>query len=362
MAIPASAQHLLPVVRQWEWRRDPTVTFMATIRIGISGWRYEPWRRVFYPENLAQHRELEFASRAFPSIEINGSFYSLQTPESYAAWYAATPPGFVFSVKGGRYITHILRLKNVRRPLANFFASGIFNLREKLGPLLWQFPPSLRYDAPLFEEFLDMLPRDTEAALRLARRRDARMHGRSCLRIDAIRPLRHAFEIRHESFACAEFISRLRRHGVALVLADTAGKWPYLEDVTADFMYLRLHGDKELYASGYTEAALDRWAERMRAWHRGGEPRDAKRLGPPARRVRGRDLYCYFDNDVKVRAPFDADRLMHKLGVPRADTAFRFPQRRLLARARPVTPLPPFRWRRARSTASAGRIRKATRG
>ena len=330
---------------------------MSDIRIGISGWRYEPWRKIFYPADLAQHRELEFAARAFSSIEINGSFYSLQTPASYRAWYAATPAGFVFSVKGPRYITHILRLKNVMRPLANFFASGVFNLREKLGPILWQFPPSLRYDAEKFEAFFKLLPRDTGQALKLARRRDARMHGRSCLRIDENRPLRHAIEIRHEGFASPEFIAQLRRHGVALVVADTAGKWPYLEDVTSDFMYLRLHGDKELYASGYTEAALERWAERIRAWSRGREPREPRRVGGPARPARSRDIYCYFDNDVKVRAPFDADRLMQKLGVERDDPDFRFPHRRVLRNIRPVTPLPSFRWRRPRGSA----LRKARR-
>ena len=330
---------------------------MSDIRIGISGWRYEPWRKIFYPADLAQHRELEFAARAFSSIEINGSFYSLQTPASYRAWHAATPDGFVFSVKGPRYITHILRLKNVLRPLANFFASGVFNLHEKLGPILWQFPASLRYDAVKFEAFFELLPRDTGQALRLARRRDARMHGRSCLRIDENRPLRHAIEIRHPGFASPEFIAQLRRHNVALVVADTAGKWPYLEDVTADFMYLRLHGDKELYASGYTEAALDRWAERIRAWSRGREPRDPQRANGPARRAKSRDVYCYFDNDVKVRAPFDADRLMQKLGLERADRNFRFPHRRVLRDIRPVTPLPPFRWRRPRGAP----LRKARR-
>ncbi len=320
---------------------------MGSIRIGISGWRYEPWRRIFYPEDLAQHRELEFASRAFPSIEINGSFYSLQTPASFENWYRATPDGFVFSVKGPRYITHILRLKGVLRPLANFFASGVFNLREKLGPILWQFPPSMRYDAARFEIFLKLLPRDTAAALTLARRRDKRMHGRSCLRIDARRPLRHAVEIRHASFATPEFIAQLRQHEVALVVADTAGKWPYLEDPTADFMYLRLHGDKELYASGYSDAALERWTERIRAWTRGREPRDARRVGDAAPRTESRDIYCYFDNDVKVRAPFDADRLMQMLGQERS-SSFRFPHRSVLKNIRPVAPLPPFRWKRPR--------------
>jgi len=324
---------------------------MPNIRIGISGWRYEPWRKIFYPGDLAQHRELEFASRAFTTIEINGSFYSLQTPRSYQSWYEETPANFVFSVKGPRYVTHILRLKNVRRPLANFFASGIFNLREKLGPLLWQFPPSLRFDEPLFETFFSLLPRDTSDALRLARARDSRMHGRSVLTVDATRPLRHAVEIRHASFATPEFIAQLRRHRVALVVADTAGKWPRLEDVTSDFMYLRLHGDQELYASGYTEAALDRWSRRIRAWSRGGEPPDAERVEASSKRAASRDVYCYFDNDVKVRAPFDADRLLQKLGVARADPSFRFPSRRALRNIRPVTPLPPFRWRRTKSPA-----------
>jgi len=318
-----------------------------TTRIGISGWRYEPWRGVFYPHALAQRRELEYAARAFSSIEINGSFYSLQSPASWSTWRDETPDDFVFSVKGPRYITHILRLKNVMRPLANFFASGVLALGPKLGPVLWQFPASQRYDPDKFEAFFDLLPRDTGAALRLARRRDARMHGRSCLRIDIPRPIRHAVEIRHESFATPAFVEQLRRQSVALVVADTAGKWPLLEDVTADFMYLRLHGDKELYASGYTDAALDRWSDRIRRWSKGDQPRDARRASdanPAARR--SRDVYCYFDNDVKVRAPFDADRLMQTLCIERADRSFRFPARAALRRARPVTPLPPFRWRR----------------
>jgi uncharacterized protein YecE (DUF72 family) len=332
---------------------------MAKTRIGISGWRYEPWRRIFYPEDLTQTRELEFAARAFPTIEINGSFYSLQTPRSYAAWHDAAPPDFIFSVKGPRYITHILRLRKLRKPLANFFASGVFNLREKFGPLLWQLPPSLKYDETLLEEFFTLLPKDTGEALTLARSRESRMNGRSCLRIDAVRPLRHAMEVRHPSFASEEFIAQLRRHGVALVVADTAGKWPYLEDVTADFMYLRLHGDKELYASGYTEAALDRWADRISKWSRGQEPRDAQRVSEkPAPRAKQRDIYCYFDNDIKVRAPFDADRLMQKLKVVRTDPAFRFPARSVLRNIRAVAPLPPFRWRRPKRKS----VRRAARG
>jgi uncharacterized protein YecE (DUF72 family) len=289
---------------------------MSEIRIGISGWRYAPWRGNFYPRDLAQQRELEFASRAVSSIEINGSFYSLQRPRSWAAWYQDTPEGFVFSVKGPRYITHMRRLRGIEAPLANFFASGLFHLREKLGPILWQFPPNFSYDAARIERFFSLLPRDTGEALALARRRDPRMHGRSRLAIDRVRRLRHAMEIRHESFVDESFVALLRRYGVALVVADTAGKWPYREDVTADFVYLRLHGDKEIYRSGYSEAALRRWAARIRAWSRGREPADARRISsapPPG--ARSRDVYCYFDNDVKVKAPFDARNLARRLGV-----------------------------------------------
>jgi uncharacterized protein YecE (DUF72 family) len=268
------------------------------IRIGISGWRYQPWRSVFYPQGLAQRRELEFCATHFATLELNGSFYSLQRPESYAQWYRETPPGFVFAVKGSRYITHMLRLTKIDKPLANFFASGILNLRDKLGPFLWQFPPMFRFQAERLEEFFALLPRTTGQALALARRRDARMHGRSRLAIDAERSLRHAIEIRHESFMSEAFVRLLRRHDIGLVVADTAGKWPKLFQVTSDFVYVRLHGDVQLYASGYSERALAGWARRIRRWDRDG-----------------RDVYVYFDNDVKVRAPFDALNLMRMLGL-----------------------------------------------
>ncbi len=294
---------------------------MARIRIGISGWRYAPWRGSFYPADLPQREELEYVSRRFPTLEINGSFYSLQRPESYAQWYAQTPPGFVFSLKGGRYITHMRRLRDIEEPLANFFASGLFNLREKLGPLLWQFPPNFRYDRARLEQFFRLLPRDTATACSLARRRAAWMKGRVRLAIDARRPLRHAVEVRHESFLDPSFIAQLRAHRIALVIAENAGEWPMPEDVTADFIYIRLHGDKELYRSGYSDRALTRWARRIDAWHAGGEPADARRICapmPPARKPR--DVYCYFDNtDVKLRAPGDARSLMRKLdGAPLA--------------------------------------------
>jgi uncharacterized protein YecE (DUF72 family) len=268
------------------------------IRIGISGWRYDPWRKVFYPEGLPQRRELEFCGRHFPTVEINGSFYSLQRPEYYSQWYDETPRGFLFAVKGSRYITHMLRLTKIEKPLANFFASGILNLREKLGPFLWQFPPMFRFKPERLEAFFRLLPRTAEQALALARRRDARMIGRSRLAIDANRRLRHAVEIRHPSFMTAAFVRLLRQHGIGLVVADTAGKWPKMFHVTADFVYLRLHGDLKIYTSGYSERALASWARRIRQWDRDG-----------------RDVYVYFDNDVKVKAPFDALNLMRKLGL-----------------------------------------------
>jgi uncharacterized protein YecE (DUF72 family) len=289
---------------------------MAEIRIGISGWRYGPWRGAFYPRDLPQRLELWYAARILSAIEINGSFYSLQRPEHYAQWYADTPPGFVFAVKGGRFITHMKRLNDVAVPLANFFASGIFNLREKLGPILWQLPPTLRYERARLASFFELLPRDTSAALRLARRRDARLTGRARLAVDAHRPMRHALEVRHESFRDPDFIALLREHGIGLVIAETAKRWPLLQDVTADFVYLRLHGDKELYKSGYGPAALARWAVRIAAWRSGGQPADARLLAASSPNTRPRDVFCFFDNtDVKLRAPIDAQSLMRKLGL-----------------------------------------------
>jgi uncharacterized protein YecE (DUF72 family) len=286
----------------------------ATVRIGISGWRYEPWRGVFYPEDLPQREELAFASRRFATIEVNGSFYSLQRPEFYQRWHDETPPGFVFSVKGPRFVTHMLKLRNVDAAMANFFASGVANLHDKLGPFLWQLPPMLGYDRERFEAFFRLLPRDTDEATALARRRNAKVRGRARLAFGNNRPLRHCLEVRHESFVNAEFVELLRRHAVALVVADTAGRWPFVEDATSDFVYIRLHGDKELYVSGYTPASLKRWAARIERWRVGSQPDDA-RLIDPSRRApkRPRDVYAYFDNDAKVKAPRDAARLARLL-------------------------------------------------
>ncbi len=290
---------------------------VMAIRIGISGWRYARWRGTFYPAGLAQRRELEYAAGCFPSVEINGSFYSLQRPDSFQRWHDETPEDFVFSVKGPRFITHMKRLRDCEQALANFFASGILRLGAKLGPVLWQLPPTLRFDAELLDAFLGSLPRDSEAALARARKRDtALMQGRSALAIDRNRPIRHALEVRHDSFCDPACMRLLRRHNIAVVVADTAGKFPYLEDVSADFVYVRLHGDAQLYASGYSDTALDRWAARIAAWASGAEPDDAARVGARARKRAMRDVYCYFDNDMKVHAPFDARGLMQRLQLP----------------------------------------------
>ena len=283
------------------------------VRIGISGWTYRPWRGVFYPKGLPQKRELAFAAETFPTIEINGTFYGTQRPESYARWGDETPESFVFAVKGPRYITHLRRLREVEAPLANFLASGPLRLGPKLGPILWQFPPSFRFDAERIEAFFELLPKDTEAAAEIARHHDERYAGRAWTKTDRKRPLRHAMEIRHDSFLDPAFIRLLRRHGVALVCADTVD-WPRRMDLTADFVYCRLHGSEQLYVSGYDDDALDSWADRVAAWARGGEPEDAERVvDKPAPKRARRDVYVYFDNDAKVRAPADAKGLIRRV-------------------------------------------------
>ena len=287
----------------------------GTIRVGISGWRYAPWRGSFYPRALPQAAELSYAGARFAALEINGTFYSLQRPSSFARWARETPADFVFAIKGSRYITHMLKLRGIRSAMANFFASGLCRLGSKLGPILWQLPPSLRYDSDRMRAFCDLLPGDGEAALALARRRDRRLAGRAALAFDRRQRLRHAIEIRHESFLDTDFIDLLRQYNIALVVAETARRWPMPCDVTADFIYLRLHGDRELYRSGYGPKALERWARRIRAWARGAEPRDVRRVAGRAMQSAGaRDVYCFFDNtDAKLRAPFDALALARRL-------------------------------------------------
>jgi uncharacterized protein YecE (DUF72 family) len=254
------------------------------------------------------------------SVEINGSFYSLQRPSSYRGWFEQTPDDFVFAVKGGRFITHMKKLADVDTPLANFFGSGVLALEHKLGPLLWQLPPMLGFDPDRLSGFFDRLPRTTGEAARLAERHDMRLRHGAVTTTSAERPLRHVLEVRHGSYETPAFVDVLREHDVALVVADTAGKWPFLEDLTSDFVYVRLHGSQELYVSGYDEQGLDWWAARVRAWVSGGSSPGARTAGPPVEpEPGGRDVYVYFDNDVKVRAPFDAMALAARLeAAPRA--------------------------------------------
>lgn len=262
---------------------------MSRVRIGLSGWRYPEWRNgAFYPKGLAQKRELDFVGKAFDTAEINGSFYSLQTPSSYARWRATVPPDFLFAVKGSRFITHMKQLANVETALANFFASGVLALGDALGPVLWQLPARTRFDEERLASFFELLPKSTKEAAALAKRHDDRLRARAFARVDADRPLRHALEARHESFATSRSLRLLERHKIALVVSDGAGTFPMFDEATADFTYVRLHGDTHLYHSGYSPKAVRTWAAKVARWATHG------------------DTYVYFDNNVKAHAPADA--------------------------------------------------------
>ncbi|MHB1168643.1 MAG: DUF72 domain-containing protein [Longimicrobiales bacterium] len=289
----------------------------ANLYIGISGWTYPGWRGgAFYPDGLAHRRELEYASHQLNTVEVNGTFYSLQRPSSFASWYEQTPADFRFALKGSRFITHMKQLNDVRTALANYFASGVLRLSEKLGPILWQFSSRRRFDPERFDAFMRQLPRTTRAAARLAREHDHRVKEGGWTRTIVDAPIRHAFEVRHESFFNDEFIELLRKHEMALVFSDAGAEWPYSEDVTSDFIYARLHGAEEIYASGYDDDALEQWARRIRSWAAGREPRHARRCAPRSRAGSGaREVYVFFDNDSKVRAPHDAMRLAEMLGL-----------------------------------------------
>lgn len=310
----------------------------ADIRIGVSGWTYASWRGAFYSEALPRTQELAHASCAFRAIEINSTFYRMQRPETFIRWASETPDDFLFAVKGSRYITHVRRLKDFEVPLANFLASGVLALADKLGPLLWQLPPSFRYDRDRLEAFFERLPRDTTAAMSFARcHHDERVAGRVFTGTVARRPLRHALEVRHESFRDSDFIALLRRHGIALVCAD-AVKWPLLMDLTTDFVYCRLHGSRDLYRSKYEAEELDRWAERVVAWATGEGMRDgvfaSGRPGPKRRR----DVFVFFDNTDKQMAPADAralqDRVDEDLATHRRQSCSRNAARLSRCRAR----------------------------
>ena len=266
----------------------------------------------FIQRDGSHRRELEFASRAFNSIEINGSFYSLQRPTSYRHWYEETPENFLFTVKGARFITHRKKLREVEVPLANFFASGVLALEEKLGPILWQFPPNFGWNEKRFREFFQLLPKTTKEAALLGRRHELKLKTRAWLKVKCNRALRYCAEIQHVSFLVPDFFELLREFNIAFVFADTAAKWPYAEDLTANFAYCRLHGDTQLYTSGYSDRALDWWATRLKLWRKGQQPKDPK-LVAAKRKSEEHDLFVYFDNDAKAHAPFDAQTLVRKM-------------------------------------------------
>lgn len=267
-----------------------------TVRIGTSGWAYREWRGTYYPDGLAQRRQLGYIADRMPTLELNGSFYRLRRPATYRSWYAQVPDSFLFAVKGHRFVTHLRRLREPSTPLANFLASGVLELGDKLGPLLWQFPPNLAFDPAVLADFLAALPRDTTAAARLAREHATMTPAEGPVAEPAPAPLRHAVEVRHPTFRTERFFELLRDHDVALVTADTAGKFPCLDERTTDFSYVRLHGDTELYVSSYRKRALGEWADRINEWARTG------------------DVYAYFDNTATSAAPRNAERLAKLVG------------------------------------------------
>jgi uncharacterized protein YecE (DUF72 family) len=263
---------------------------------------------------------LEFAAKTFSSVEINGTFYSLQRPKSFEQWASETPEGFVFAVKGGRFITHMKKLIGVETALANFFASGVLALGPKLGPFVWQLPPMMKfnqgpYDTARYESFLKLLPQTVRSAARLARQCDDRMLSRAylkpVLKTGDNPPLRHAIEVRHESFVQPAFVELLRKHDVGLVVADTV-EWPLLMDVTSDFVYIRLHGSERLYFSGYERDAIEIWARRVIAFAT-GKAAEGRYAETAVADKLPRDVYVYFDNDAKVRAPVDAQALQNRV-------------------------------------------------
>ena len=289
------------------------------IRVGISGWRYPPWRGVFYPKGLVQKRELAFAAESFNAIEINGTFYSLQKPSSWMSWRQEVPEDFRFAVKGGRYITHIRRLKDVETAVANFFATGIMLLGPRLGPVLWQFPRTVTFKDGRWEPFFKLLPADEVSLMEVALRHSDKVEGRTVLTTEESFPVRHAVEVRHPSFYCPEFFQLLRRYNIALVLTDDHTLWQKSMPVTADFVYVRLHGQGKALANGYQPAHLKRWHRRLLHWDGGTVPPDLPL--PEEEAFHGndgcrRDAWVFFDNDEKALAPKNAGELLRLMEDP----------------------------------------------
>jgi uncharacterized protein YecE (DUF72 family) len=259
------------------------------IRVGIGGWTFQPWRGPFYPKGLAQARELGFASRAVTAIEINGTFYGSQKPESFRKWHDETPEDFVFSLKGPRFATNRRELATAGESVGRFFASGVLELKDKLGPVLWQMAPTKKFDPGDFEGFLTLLPREIDG-----------------------RAIRHVVEVRHESFAVPEFVTLLRKHQMPVVYADS-DDYPAIADVTGDFVYARLQRAAEAEPAGYPGDQLDAWAERARVWAAGGTPADLPTVAAKPAAKRQRPVFLYMINGAKVRAPAAAQALIERL-------------------------------------------------
>ncbi|WP_244847436.1 DUF72 domain-containing protein [Caballeronia sp. SL2Y3] len=261
----------------------------ARIRVGIGGWDFEPWRGTFYPEGLTHKRELEYASRALTSIEINGTFYRLQKPDTFAKWRDETPDDFVFSLKAPRYATNRRVLAEAGDSIERFFASGVLELHDKLGAINWQFAPTKHFDPEDFERFLKLLPATVEG-----------------------RAIRHAVEVRHESFADAAFVALLRKYGIAVVVAGDSA-YPQIADITAPFVYARIMGTTEKQKLGYSKAALDRWAARATEWAAGGAPEDLQTVGKAPTKASARDVYLYVISGHKAANPAAAMALIERL-------------------------------------------------
>jgi uncharacterized protein YecE (DUF72 family) len=273
---------------------------MSEYHVGVSGWSYDSWRGDFYPEGLPRRAELAYLAERVTSIEVNATFYSLRSGSWFRDLLAQTEGRVVLPVKGSRYITHMKRLRDVGGALANFFASGPTELGDRLGPVLWQLPERLAFDADRVGAFLERLPRSTAEAARLARGHDDRVPD-PVTSVEVDRRLAHVLEPRHASFGSDEALALLRAQGVGLVRADSGGKWPELDEDTSDVRYARLHGHTRLYASGYSSRSLDAWAATCRAWH-----------------GTGREVFVHFDNDAEGHAPHDAVALLGRLEPGRA--------------------------------------------
>lgn len=282
---------------------------MTEIRIGMSGWTHDCWRDGFYPKKVTRKEELSYASRKVTSIEINGTFYALQKPETFQRWYGDTPDDFKFSVKAPQFITHVLRLRECEEPLSTFLASGLLCLKEKLGPILWQFPPYMTLKDNRFEEFAKILPHTSLEAAELAKNHSAHIKDRAWTKAGGKFRMRHAFEFRHPSFMKPEFIDMLRSYGIAVVFADSGKSSPYCEDLTSDFVYLRMHGDKPTQKKGYSLLELKRLAKKIELWSNGKQPRGAQTVSKGKPTPGEKDIFVYFDNNATETAPIDALRL-----------------------------------------------------